>query len=77
VDLLDNTLPQNSPTGRENPATRTGLRRAVLGFPKRRGGFEPRDRSPGLYDGPLDSPDSVRGGVECHHERNILAHDGA
>jgi len=31
-------LPPNSPEGRENPASRTGYRRTIFGFPKRRGG---------------------------------------
>jgi hypothetical protein len=38
-------LPPNSPEGRENPAAWTGLRSAVLGFLKRRGGdSSPRSR---------------------------------
>ena len=34
-------LPPNSLQGRKNPASRTGSSHAILGFPKRRRGFEP------------------------------------
>jgi hypothetical protein len=44
-------LPPNSPKRRDDPASATGSRLAVLGFPKRRGGdSNPRYRSPGPHD---------------------------